>query len=85
MEGKPSTSSSQSSKIIATSSTSTVPKSLLDTESDIKRRSRSFVRPPLRSAVPNSQLLSLARRPPQSGRSKTLFIKIFLFFSIMSF
>ena len=32
-----------------------------------KKRSRSFVRPVIRSAVPHSQVLALARRPSQSG------------------
>ncbi len=58
-------------------STSTIPKSTSETESDIKKRSRSFVRPPLRSAVPDSQLLSFARRPAQTGHRK---IKIEFFF-----
>ncbi|CAF3451427.1 unnamed protein product, partial [Rotaria sp. Silwood2] len=68
VEEKPSTSSIQSSRFTESISTSTVPKTSSDTESDTKKRSRSFVRPPLRSAVPDSQLISLARRPAQSGR-----------------
>jgi hypothetical protein len=44
-------------------------------------RSRSFARPILRSAVPDSQLLSLARRPVQPGNGRkinSIFILIFL-------
>ena len=46
-----------------------------DIESDTKKRSRSFIRPVLRSAVPDSQLMSLARRPVQSGNGKKSFEK----------
>ena len=45
------------------SSQSVVPKS---SESDVKYRSRSLIR----SAVPDSQLLSFARRPIQNGQGK---------------
>ncbi|CAF3707984.1 unnamed protein product [Rotaria sordida] len=34
---------------------------------DIKKRSRSFARPIIRSAVPNSQLTTIIKRPSQSG------------------
>ncbi|CAF1268322.1 unnamed protein product [Rotaria sp. Silwood1] len=68
VEEKPSTSSSQSSTFTESVSTSAVPKTSSDIGSDTKKRSRSFMRPPLRSAVPDSQLISLARRPAQPGR-----------------
>ncbi|CAF0840758.1 unnamed protein product [Adineta ricciae] len=66
VEEKPS--SSQLSRTVESSSTSTVPKTTKEAESSSKARSRSFVRPIIRSAVPESQLISLARRPAQSGR-----------------
>ncbi len=78
VEEKPS--SSQSIRSTEFVSTSTVPKPTSETESDTKKRSRSFVRPPLRSAVPDSQLLSFARRPAQTGHRK---IKIEFFFLIL--
>lgn len=40
-----------------------------DASSDSKKRSRSFVRPQIRSAVPNSQLTNIIQRPSQSGRA----------------
>jgi eukaryotic translation initiation factor 2C len=43
------------------------PKAPSDAGSDSKKRSRSFVRPIIRSAVPNSQLTSIAKRPSQPG------------------
>ncbi|UJR24794.1 hypothetical protein I4U23_006169 [Adineta vaga] len=58
VEEKPSTSRS-----IESTSTSTI-----KVESDTKKRSQSFNRPVLRSVVPDSQLISFARRPVQSGR-----------------
>lgn len=39
-----------------------------DSGSETKKRSRSFVRPVIRSAVPNSQLIPLAKRPTPSGQ-----------------
>ena len=54
-----------------TASSSTIPKTTTETESDTKKRSRSFLRPQLRSAVPDSQILSFAQRPAQSGQRKT--------------
>jgi hypothetical protein len=64
VEEKPSTSQSTAS------SSSVIPKTSSDIESDAKKRSRSFTRPVLRSAVPDSQLISIARRPSPVGRSK---------------
>jgi hypothetical protein len=75
-EEKPST-----TRTTESGSTSTIPKTSLDTESESKKRSRSFARPILRSAVPDSQLLSLARRPVQPGNGRkinSIFILIFL-------
>ncbi len=66
VEEKPT--SSQLNRPITSGSTSTIPKTSSETEADIKKRSRSFVRPQLRSAVPDSQFLSIARRPVQSGQ-----------------
>ncbi len=81
VEEKPS-SSSQSSRTTESGSTSTIPKTSSDIESDSKKRSRSFVRPPLRSAVPDSHFLSFARKPVQSGRGRKFIEKqIFLNFS----
>jgi hypothetical protein len=64
VEENPSTSQSTAS------SSSVIPKTSSDIESDAKKRSRSFTRPVLRSAVPDSQLISIARRPSPVGRSK---------------
>jgi hypothetical protein len=83
VEEKPS-SSSQSSRSTEFVSTSAVPKTSSESESDIKKRSRSFARPPLRSAVPDSQLLSLARRPAQTGQRKKSDSKTF-FFNLMNY
>jgi hypothetical protein len=44
------------------------PKAPSDAGSDTKKRSRSFVRPIIRSAVPNSQITTIIKRPSQSGR-----------------
>jgi hypothetical protein len=44
------------------------PQAPSDAGSDTKKRSRSFVRPIIRSAVPNSQITRIAKRPSQSGR-----------------
>lgn len=44
-----------------------------DIENDNKKRSRSFARPAIRSAVPNSQLITIAKRPSQSGHGFILF------------
>ncbi|CAF3441824.1 unnamed protein product [Rotaria sp. Silwood1] len=46
-----------------------VTKSSSDNGIDIKKRSRSFVRPIIRSAVPNSQLITIIKRPLQSGHA----------------
>ena len=46
-----------------------VPKAPSDAGSDTKKRSRSFARPIIRSAVPNSQVLTIIRRPSTSGRA----------------
>ena len=70
VEEKPSTSRS-----IESTSTSTI-----KVESDTKKRSQSFNRPVLRSVVPDSQLISLARRPVQSGRGKSILILSHVFF-----
>lgn len=40
-----------------------------DAGSDTKKRSRSFIRPQIRSAVPISQLTNIIQRPSQSGRA----------------
>lgn len=47
------------------------PKAPSDAGSDSKKRSRSLVRPIIRSAVPNSQITTIAKRPPQPGRGKS--------------
>jgi hypothetical protein len=54
------------------------PKAPSDAGSDSKKRSRSFVRPIIRSAVPNSQLTSIAKRPSQPGHGTKIFIFSFL-------
>ncbi|CAF3792637.1 unnamed protein product [Rotaria socialis] len=69
VEEKPSTSSSQPIRFTEFTSSSVVPKSSIDTEIDAKKRSHSFVRPLLRSAVPDSQIITLARRPALPGRA----------------
>ncbi|CAF1508752.1 unnamed protein product [Adineta steineri] len=51
----------------SSSSTSTIPKPPSDIESDPKKRSRSFVRVQIRSAVPDSHVLSMSKRPIKSG------------------
>ena len=61
------------------SRTSAVPKTTRESEDDVKQRSRSFVRPILRSVVPDSQVLSPARRPIQSGQCKLISSKDFSF------
>lgn len=55
------------------SSSSVIPKS--SSEKDTKFRSRSLIR----SAVPDSQLLSFARRPIQNGQGKILLSPISIF------
>ncbi|UJR23980.1 hypothetical protein I4U23_026946 [Adineta vaga] len=45
------------------------PKPSSDAGSDSKKRSRSLVRPTIRSAVPNTQITTIAKRPSQSGRA----------------
>jgi len=45
------------------------PKAPSDAGSDSKKRSRSLVRPVIRSAVPNSQITSIVKRPAQPGRA----------------
>jgi hypothetical protein len=45
------------------------PKAPSDAGSDTKKRSRSFVRPIIRSAVPNSQLTTIIKRPSQAGHA----------------
>ena len=59
------------------------PKAPSDAGSDTKKRSRSFVRPQIRSAVPNSQITTIAKRPSQSGRG-TVFSSISFRFLISS-
>lgn len=43
---------------------------------DIKKRSRSFVRPLIRSAVPNSQIITITKRPSQSGHGNLFYFYI---------
>ena len=82
IEEKPSTSSNQSVEFTEFVSTSVVPKSSLVTEIDTKKRSRSFVRPLLRSVVPDSQLITLARRPALPGRGKIVIEKKMIYFHL---
>ena len=51
------------------SSYNAVPKPPSENGIDVKKRSRSFARPIIRSAVPNTQILSIAQRPSPSGRA----------------
>jgi hypothetical protein len=43
------------------------PKASSDAGSDTKKRSRSYVRPVIRSAVPNSQIQTIVQRPSKAG------------------
>ncbi|CAF4397564.1 unnamed protein product, partial [Adineta steineri] len=47
------------------------PKASSDAGSDTKKRSRSYVRPVIRSAVPNSQIQTIVQRPSKAGKGNS--------------